>query len=84
MTIWTALLVSLLVISPVLADDLKLEGSFQQGGLIFGETTPGTSVVFNGRKLRLSPDGRFVFCFGRDAPKTAMLEVTYLDGDGER
>jgi murein DD-endopeptidase MepM/ murein hydrolase activator NlpD len=81
--LWTALLVSLLVISPVLADNLKLEGSFQQGGLIFGETTPGSSVVFNGRKLRLSANGRFVFGFGRDAPKTAALEVTYPDGGSE-
>jgi murein DD-endopeptidase MepM/ murein hydrolase activator NlpD len=54
---------------------LELEGRFTQGGLIFGKVEPGTKVSLDGRALRLSPGGDFIFGFGRDAPRHAALRI---------
>lgn len=65
------------------AEDLILEGTFEQGGLVVGRTQPGSAVSFNGKDLSLTPDGHFLFGFGREAPETAALTVTYPDGRQE-
>jgi len=78
-----ALFFSFSVGATALAEDLTLEGTFEQGGLVIGKTLPGSEVRFGGRTLSLTPDGHFVFGFGRDAPKTAELTVTYPDGRQE-
>ncbi len=62
------------------ADAVRLEGKFIQGGVIFGQATPGARIVLNGREIRVTPGGRFVFGFGRDAPETAELEITLPGG----
>ena len=72
-----------LILTPALAGDLKLEGRFTQGGLIQGQVTPGAEVRLGDRSLRVTPDGRFIFGFGRDHPPKATLSVTYPDGGGE-
>jgi murein DD-endopeptidase MepM/ murein hydrolase activator NlpD len=63
-----------------LAGTLKLSGDISEGGLVIGTTEPGTMVRLDGKALRLTPDGHFVFGFNRDAEKTATLDVTYPDG----
>lgn len=78
-----ALLLSLLATRVALADDLTLEGTFKQGGLVIGQALPGSEVRFNDQVLSLTQDGHFVFGFGRDAPKTAELAVTFPDGRQE-
>ncbi len=45
-----------------------------------GRPSPAPRLRFDGRPLRLTPDGKFVFGFNRDAEKTATLDVTYPDG----
>ena len=62
------------------ADKVSLSGDISEGGLVVGQTEPGARVVFDGRPLRLTPDGLFVFGFNRDADKTAALDVTFPDG----
>ncbi len=62
----------------------RLQGQFTQGGVIFGHSVPGARVVLNGREVRVSPAGRFVFGFGRDAPETAQLEISLPDGTLDR
>ena len=52
----------------------------QQGGVVFGKTDPGAEVHFEGRTLRVSEEGRFVFGFGRDFAESARIEVRYPDG----
>ena len=56
-------------------EDLRLEGSFQQGGLVRGYAPPEAILYFAGRRLRVGPDGLFVIGFGRDAASRASLEV---------
>lgn len=62
------------------AAELTLEGPFIQGGLIFGQTQPGAQARLDGKPLRMTADGRFIFGFGRDAAERATLEVTMADG----
>ena len=80
MTRWIILLLVVLAAAQAQAADVILKGSFTQGGLVFGQTTPGSEVTFNGAPLRLTGDGRFIFGFGRDAPATAKLQITSSDG----
>jgi len=67
---------------PLGAQEVRLEGDFIQGGLVFGSAPPGSSVAVDGRDLRLSPDGLFVFGFGRDAAPVAVLTIV-TSGGGE-
>ncbi len=66
------------------AAELVLDGDFLQGGLVFGRAAPGAEVNLEGRSVRVTEDGRFIFGFGRDAPPGAVLEVTWPDGKVER
>ncbi|HTF98302.1 MAG TPA: M23 family metallopeptidase [Cellvibrio sp.] len=64
------------------AHALELRGEWQQGGIIIGKAPAGVQVEYAGKKLRLSPEGEFVFGFGRDAVSPATLVV--IDSDGTR
>jgi murein DD-endopeptidase MepM/ murein hydrolase activator NlpD len=66
------------------ASELHLEGELIQGGLVRGQVAPGSAVSLDGRKLRVSDDGRFVFGFGRDARPRAELIVRHPDGREDR
>ena len=55
---------------------LKLEGEATQGGVLVGHTMPGASVTLDGKALRPTAEGDFVFGFGRDAAANAMLIIT--------
>ena len=65
------------------AELAKLEGHFLQGGVVFGTTQAGARVTLEGREVRVSEAGRFVFGFGRDAAETARLVVVAPDGTRE-
>jgi murein DD-endopeptidase MepM/ murein hydrolase activator NlpD len=54
----------------------SFQGHWQQGGLIVGHAAPGTRVTLDGRALRVSPDGWFVFGFHRDDPAQVTLVYT--------
>lgn len=69
-----------LAASPATADPLALNGNLTQGGLVFGTVAPGSRVMLDGRTVRVSAAGRFVFGFGRDAPPSAALRVVRPDG----
>jgi len=78
------LLLALALAGPMArAAELGLEGDFLQGGLIFGQAAPGAEVTLDGRRVRVSGAGRFIFGFGRDAPPNAVLEVAWPDGKVE-
>ena len=61
-------------------ESLTLAGRFIEGGLVWGATDPGALVSIAGRKLRVSPEGYFVFGLGRDAPAKILLVVRLPDG----
>ncbi|HEY4250130.1 MAG TPA: M23 family metallopeptidase [Roseomonas sp.] len=61
---------------------LDLNGAgLAQGGLVVGRAPPGTRLALDGRALRVSPAGDFVFGFGRDHGAGAVLTV---DGREQR
>ncbi|WP_440053043.1 M23 family metallopeptidase [Pseudoalteromonas sp. T1lg65] len=72
--------VSLLFSSVVSAMELK--GEFTQGGMIIGQLKGVQTVTFNDRKLKVSPDGVFVFGFGRD--EELVHQLSWIDKDGKR
>jgi murein DD-endopeptidase MepM/ murein hydrolase activator NlpD len=67
-------------LSPANAKGLRLDGNAVQGGLMIGYVSPGARVHFEGAEIRLSSEGVFVIGFGRDAPATANLQITFADG----
>ncbi|MEE8189700.1 MAG: M23 family peptidase, partial [Kiloniellales bacterium] len=81
-TLFAALTFLLLVLAglPLRAAELQMSGDFTQGGLVFGQAAPGAEVTFEGRKLRVTETGRFIFGFGRDAPPNAVLEIFWPEG----
>jgi len=56
-------------------DGVTLHGDRQQGGLMIGRTDPQAVVTFGDRRLRVSPEGWFVFGFDRDAKPAATLRI---------
>jgi murein DD-endopeptidase MepM/ murein hydrolase activator NlpD len=68
---------------PARAAELVLDGDFGQGGLVYGQAAPGAEVTLEGRRVRVTEAGRFIFGFGRDAPPNAVLEVAWPDGKVE-
>lgn len=77
------LVLALLLALPVPAAALELSGAAIQGGLLFGQTEPGSHVRLDGREVRVGPEGRFVIGFGRDAVPSARLTVRRPDGQEE-
>ena len=53
----------------------ELQGDAVQGGLIFGQADPGSTVTLDDRELLVSEEGRFLFGFGRDDTGSVALEV---------
>lgn len=78
------LAVLLFVAIPTFADTLTLDGPLEQGGLIYGKTMPGAKVTFDGRHIRVAPDGAFIFGLSREAPAHATLEIVTREGRRER
>ncbi len=60
--------------------ELQLKGELTQGALLFGQLDAEATVRLNGKELAVSPDGKFVFGFGRDAELQHSLTWS-LDGE---
>lgn len=58
-----------------------LHGEWQQGSVLIGKTEPGTRVTFNGRALKVAPDGLFVFGLDRDEKDEAELRIKPPHGE---
>ena len=59
---------------------LELEGEPVQGGLIFGNSSPGSRVFLDGNEIMVSPEGRFVLGFDRD--ESGQRSLLVQDGAG--
>jgi murein DD-endopeptidase MepM/ murein hydrolase activator NlpD len=68
---------------PARAAPATLRGKATQGGLLFARAEAGARVALDGRALRVAPDGRFAFGFGREHARAAELVVTRRDGTRE-
>lgn len=70
----------LLLIARPAAAAVTLARDPAQGMLVTGRAAPGTTLVLDGRAVRVSPAGDFAFGFGRDAGPRATLRITNPDG----
>ena len=67
---------SLLLLSPLLqAELLSLRGDPAPGALLIGQSVPGARVWLDGKPLRVSQSGYFLFGFGRDESGDRLLRV---------
>jgi len=73
---------ALLLARPAAAAVVLLD-RIAQGALVTGRAEPGSRVAFEGRTLRVSPQGVFAFGLGRDAGPEAVLSVTGPGGARE-
>lgn len=60
-------------VAPVRATVLPTTAS--QGALVIGSTHPAATVTVGERRLRVAPDGRFVFGIGRDASGEFIVSI---------
>jgi murein DD-endopeptidase MepM/ murein hydrolase activator NlpD len=63
---------------------LEFTGEWRQGALIRGRTAPGAVMQINGKAVRVSADGHFVFGLDRDEGPEAVLEVSLGDAKARR
>ena len=76
------LLVLLLVFISNAATAVELTGEAIQGGLIFGQTQPGSVVTLDDTGVAISENGYFVIGFGRDESGTPVVVLDDLRDDG--
>lgn len=58
----------------------QIYGSLTQGGLIRGKTLPNSRIMLEGNSVRITPNGEFVFGFGRDEKKAIELTIKLPSG----
>ena len=75
-----ALLASALLLVFSMVQAFELTGSPVQGGLMFGQATPGSSLSLDGGAIAISAQGQFVIGFGRDETGSRQLQVISPDG----
>ena len=62
---------------------LGATAQIKQGGMAVGKVPQGSTVYFDDKPIRVSPEGVFVIGFSRDAKAKAMLKVHHPAGDIE-
>jgi murein DD-endopeptidase MepM/ murein hydrolase activator NlpD len=78
-----ALLITILLVFCEYTCAVDLQGQAIQGGLIFGQAEPGSTVTLDGNPVVISAEGRFVFGFGRDESGIRHLRVISPQGAEE-
>lgn len=63
---------------------ISLPGSLKQGALIIGKTEPGAFIRLDGKPLRVSSDGSFVFGFAYNRKTPSVIDARYADGSTGR
>ena len=66
-------IVILLIATPSFAVTFK--GKFIQGSFILGNTEPGSEVFIDKKKVKVTPDGYFVFGLGRDRKDDVVITI---------
>ena len=54
---------------------VSFEGKFIQGAFILGKTEPGSKVFIDKKKVKVTPDGYFVFGLGRDRKNDFVITI---------
>ena len=54
---------------------VTFDGKFIQGSFILGNTEPGSEVFIDKKKIKVTPDGYFVFGLGRDRKNDVVITI---------
>lgn len=81
---WSVVLLMVAALSPVAAQEVVATAARRQGDLVVGRVAPGGEVYLDARKLRVSPQGWYVFGIGRDAHDALELRIRTTDGAQRR
>jgi murein DD-endopeptidase MepM/ murein hydrolase activator NlpD len=73
------LLLSFLIAFSYNANALDFYGSFTQGGMIKGKTDPKSRLFVNGKNVKISKEGYFVFGIPRDASQILKVKIQFED-----
>ena len=65
-------------LAKVFSDFLEINGSFAQGGLLFGKTNSKNKVFFNNKKIFVNDSGDFVLAIGRDEKLENLILIEGL------
>ncbi|KAF7785871.1 hypothetical protein PRUB_a0269 [Pseudoalteromonas rubra] len=77
----TGIILAGLLVNVSSGQALELKGSLTQGGMVIAELAGVQSARLNDKELAISPDGKFVFGFGRDADTEHTL--SWVDQSGK-
>ena len=69
---------------PLSAQAMTLEGNLVQGGMAIGTVDPAATVHFQGKSVRVSPEGFFIIGFSRDAGLKSVIELHPPSGSVEK
>ncbi|MEC7136863.1 MAG: M23 family metallopeptidase [Pseudomonadota bacterium] len=58
---------------------VEFKGSFSQGSFILGKTEPGSKVIVDEKKIRVTKDGFFAFGLDRDRENDVIIKVVKND-----
>ncbi len=67
-----------------MAYEVDFFGDKIQGGLVIGKVTPGVSVIYKGKRVRVSEQGYFLLGFDRDEPQTVSYTLEFPDSSVEK
>ena len=73
------LLLFLLITFSYNANALDFYGSFTQGGMIKGQTNPKSKLFINGKNIKISNEGYFVFGIPRDASQKLKVKIQSIN-----
>ena len=65
-------------LAKIFSNFLELNGSFTQGGLLFGKTNSKNKVFFNNKKIFINDRGDFVLAIGRDEKLENLILIEGL------
>ena len=71
------LLIFFLIFFSIHANALDFYGSFVQGGMIKGKADPKSKLFINGKNVKISKEGYFVFGIPRDASQKLKVKIQF-------
>ena len=75
------LLILMIYSSACISSDTNFIGEFVQGGVIVGKNKLATKIFLDGKELKISSDGYFIFGFGRNHKNMSSLKITLNKND---
>ena len=56
---------------------VEFKGKFTQGSFILGKAKPGSKIIIDNRKVKITEDGYFAFGLGRDRKNNILIKISH-------